>query len=36
MEVDFSQRYQLRTELGFLGRSQFLFSLNYRFGLIPN
>ncbi len=35
MEVDFSQRCQIRTEFGFLGRTQFLFSLNYRFGLIP-
>ena len=36
MEADFSQRYQIRTEFGFIGRTQFLFSLNYRFGLIPN
>ncbi|HEX6764353.1 MAG TPA: hypothetical protein VF103_02720 [Polyangiaceae bacterium] len=35
MEADFSQRYQIRTEFGFLGRTQFLLSLNYRFGLIP-
>jgi hypothetical protein len=36
MEVDFAKRYQIRMEYGFVGRTQLLFSLNYRFGLIPN
>jgi hypothetical protein len=36
MEADFSQQFQIRIEYGFIGRTQFLFGLNYRFGLIPN
>jgi hypothetical protein len=36
MEVDFATRYQIRMEYGFIGRTQLLFSLNYRFGLITH
>jgi len=35
-EVDLHQRVQMRMEYGFLGRSQLLLGINYRFGLIPD
>jgi hypothetical protein len=34
METDVDQRFQIRTELGFFGRKQFLVGVNYRFGFI--
>jgi hypothetical protein len=36
MEADFSDRVQLRTEFGFIGRTQMILGLNYRFGLITH
>jgi hypothetical protein len=35
MEADFSDRVQLRTEVGFFGRMQLVLGICYRFGLIP-
>lgn len=35
MEADFSDRVQLRTEVGFFGRMQLVLGVCYRFGLIP-
>ena len=34
MEADFSRRVQIRTELGFFGRTQMLVGVNYRFSII--
>jgi hypothetical protein len=34
IEADFSRRFQIRTELGFFGRTQMLVGVNYRFGFI--
>jgi hypothetical protein len=34
MEADLNQRVQLRAEVGFLGRSQIILGINYRFELI--
>jgi hypothetical protein len=34
MEADFSRRIQIRTELGFFGRTQMLVGVNYRFSII--
>jgi hypothetical protein len=36
MEMDLGQVVQLRTEFGFIGRTQLIMGLNYRFGLIPH
>jgi hypothetical protein len=36
MEADINRRFQIRTELGFFGRTQMLVGVNYRFGFIPN
>ena len=35
-EADFNRRFQIRTELGFFGRTQMLVGVNYRFGFIPD
>jgi hypothetical protein len=35
-EADFSERVQLRMEVGFIGRTQLILGASYRFGLIPN
>jgi hypothetical protein len=32
-EADFNQRFQIRTEVGFFGRTQLIFGLCYRFGI---
>jgi len=34
MEADLSQRFQLRAEVGFIGRTQVILGVNYRFELI--
>jgi hypothetical protein len=34
MDVDVDRRFQIRTELGFFGRTQMLVGVNYRFGFI--
>ncbi|HEX6764352.1 MAG TPA: hypothetical protein VF103_02715 [Polyangiaceae bacterium] len=34
MDFDFNRRWQIRTELGFFGRTQMLVGVNYRFSLI--
>jgi len=34
IDVDVDQRFQIRTELGFFGRTQMLVGVNYRFGFI--
>ena len=36
MEADFSSTFQLRTEVGFIGRYQVIFGASYRFGLITH
>jgi len=34
MDVDLDRKFQIRTELGFFGRTQMLVGINYRFGFI--
>jgi len=34
MEADLNQRFQLRAEVGFIGRTQVILGVNYRFELI--
>ena len=34
MDADIDRRFQIRTELGFFGRTQMLVGVNYRFGFI--
>ncbi len=36
MEADLNQKVQFRTEVGFIGRTQIILGINYRFGLIKN
>jgi hypothetical protein len=35
-DADFNRRFQIRTELGFFGRTQMLVGVNYRFGFIQD
>jgi len=36
IDADINRRFQIRTELGFFGRTQMLVGVNYRFGFIPD